>query len=906
MPVYFIFFSTKAQSYSNKGTDFWTGYGMHASMFNPDGTVTSTGGEQEMVLYFTANRGANIKVEIPSTGWSRNYTIKAGGGSAVSDPIPKTGTDDSRIVGEGISNKGIHITSDIPVAAFCHIYEKTGSATTLLVPTDILGQDYYSLNFTQASKENYAYSFAFVVATEDSTTVEITPSVNTILHPKNVAFTQMLQKGEIYNIMGALTGQSGGVYNGEDLTGTRIRTIVPGKSACKKIAVFCGSGKTIISCTPGAYTSDNLFQQMYPSDAWGNRFFSAPTVGMPNNIFRVLVKSPTTVVRVNGNPLSGLINGRYYEFQSKKPCNIISDQDILIAKYITSGGQCGNTLSTGDPDMIYLLPVSQSISSAKVISPSSSGITSHYINIVISTYDTAFFQLDGVFKGGSFQPFSPGSKFSHAEFKVSPGVHEILSDSGFNAIAYGYGPEESYGYSVGFNLRHLLNFLSIQNPYGPANSIPQTCRNTPFKLAVNLVFKPRDMVWDLSGNPGLSPNDSVIINNAVPDSVIKFDGERYYRYTLPGVYTFSDTGKLEIKLNTYFPTQDGCTAHYQIVYDIDVREHPIADWKLNYDKCSNDTLFFKDTSITFTNKAVAWLWNFGDGTTDSVDKPVKKYANYGDYDVALRTITDIGCYADTIKPISLSPYPVADFTAQPNCEKSPVIFTDLSTISWGSITSWFWDFGDKQTSDVQNPPTKIYAVGGPYQVKLTVSNKNGCISDTTKNLIIYPYPTITIYADTFVYQGNSLQLKPLYTGNNLQYKWSPPTYLSSDAVPFPITTPNEDITYHLTVTGDGQCVTEKDIFIDVIQVLTIPNAFSPNGDGINDKWRITNLDFYPTAEVSVFNRYGQSVFYSTNYASNPWDGNFKGKPVPVGTYYYIVNPKNKYLVQKTGYIVVLR
>jgi gliding motility-associated-like protein len=71
----------------------------------------------------------------------------------------------------------------------------------------------------------------------------------------------------------------------------------------------------------------------------------------------------------------------------------------------------------------------------------------------------------------------------------------------------------------------------------------------------------------------------------------------------------------------------------------------------------------------------------------------------------------------------------------------------------------------------------------------------------------------------------------------------------------------------------------------------IPNAFSPNGDGINDTWHIKYLESYPGATIEVFNRYGQRVFSSTGY-DREWDGTADGKPLPVGTYYYIVNPKN--------------
>jgi len=71
----------------------------------------------------------------------------------------------------------------------------------------------------------------------------------------------------------------------------------------------------------------------------------------------------------------------------------------------------------------------------------------------------------------------------------------------------------------------------------------------------------------------------------------------------------------------------------------------------------------------------------------------------------------------------------------------------------------------------------------------------------------------------------------------------------------------------------------------------ISNAFSPNGDGINDVWVLRFLQDYPNATVQIVNRYGQVVFLSTGY-SQPWDGKYRGQDLPIGTYYYLINLRN--------------
>ena len=121
----------------------------------------------------------------------------------------------------------------------------------------------------------------------------------------------------------------------------------------------------------------------------------------------------------------------------------------------------------------------------------------------------------------------------------------------------------------------------------------------------------------------------------------------------------------------------------------------------------------------------------------------------------------------------------------------------------------------------------------------------------------------------------------------------------------PVVTPDHDYTYKLNVSSAMGCGTASDsVFIRVYKKITIPNVFSPNGDGINDTWNILQLNTYPEADLSVFNRYGQKVYESAGYA-NQWDGKLKGKHLPLGTYYYIIDLKNG-LKPFSGWVMILK
>jgi hypothetical protein len=343
-----------SQDYSNKGNDFWLGYGYHVSMAgNP-----ANGGSQDMILYFTSDKNANVKVEIPAVGYSATYTVTANQ-VTLSNPLPKAGAQDSRINTTGLLKRGIHITSDVPIVAYAHIYNASISGATLLFPTNTLGKEYYSVNYTQQSNANDANSFFFVVATEDNTTIEITPSaanVNGLTPGVATTIPITLNQGDVYSVFGTVSGTKG-----TDLTGSKVRSIsTAGSVGCKKIAVFSGAGKMSIGST-GNGSADNLIAQSLPAVAWGKKYLTVPTGFQPNNYYRICVTNPNTVVKLNGSiiPTSKLINGFYYEFFNGNfngvnattnpaiPNVIEADLPIMVAQYCTTQAVDGNP--TGNP-----------------------------------------------------------------------------------------------------------------------------------------------------------------------------------------------------------------------------------------------------------------------------------------------------------------------------------------------------------------------------------------------------------------------------------------------------------------------------------------------------------------------------------------------------------------------------
>jgi gliding motility-associated-like protein len=113
------------------------------------------------------------------------------------------------------------------------------------------------------------------------------------------------------------------------------------------------------------------------------------------------------------------------------------------------------------------------------------------------------------------------------------------------------------------------------------------------------------------------------------------------------------------------------------------------------------------------------------------------------------------------------------------------------------------------------------------------------------------------------------------------FYWSPSSFMNSPTVLTPTVNPSDTITYTLyVIPGQGCPAVSDDVFVFVYKNLVIPNAFSPNGDGINDTWIIKGLETYPEAVFRVYSRNGMLVFQS-KANSIAWDGTYLGKPVTI-------------------------
>jgi gliding motility-associated-like protein len=134
-------------------------------------------------------------------------------------------------------------------------------------------------------------------------------------------------------------------------------------------------------------------------------------------------------------------------------------------------------------------------------------------------------------------------------------------------------------------------------------------------------------------------------------------------------------------------------------------------------------------------------------------------------------------------------------------------------------------------------------------------------------------------------KGNTVQLLTQSSEPISRYLWAPPTALSETDIASPEASPLETTPYQMTAVSVNGCVATFQVLVEVTEPMYIPSAFSPNADGLNDAWVIPNISSFPQAEVSVYSRWGELIFFSKGY-NQPWDGTYHQETVQTGVYTY--------------------
>ena len=839
-----ISFTSWSQNISNKGKDFWVGYGHHQFM------ETSTDNSQNMTIYLSVEGlpagvpYATVTIVIDSSGftpalwWKRVYQIPAytvvsidniatpaasfSPAAALSwGPMPKGPTNaaasntstsfDCRLYsdpcpagtgGFGVfRKKGVHITSDYDIVAYSHIYGSVSSGATMLLPTNSWGYSYTTINSRQADATG-AYNFFYVIANEDNTRVKITGSAA----PRNngactftpptagTPFYVDLNKGQIYQYV----GQADAAGNGVQLTASKVESVPNAFGECKKIAVFAGSSRTSGENHGGCTSSsrDNDMQQCFPEHTWGKNYATTPFAsassgtnispsGFRGTSYKIISKDTGTVVRINNGAAISVPVGSFYQFTNSTPTYIEANKPVMVGQFMFSGN-CGGGL--GDPAVIYLSPIEQAIPRVGFYRNTKEAITVNFVSLIVPDSGLTNLRIDGALNpwGGNSSvtnhPFLPGYKVVVKGWPSARTQTLISSNARFNAITYGVGGAESYGYSGG---AYFNNISGKGGQYNVNDTItnPDSIRKTnhPFvysgsatKMRILASFKPIRISWVLSRSIDTNTvsiirlSDGALNRDTTDLLPIPIDSTQFpagsgkytdFKYEIPGTYKFVKKNPTNNIIDSiYVPVvlfslpetgiPASCTGTGGALGDtvwilFQVYPSPITGYTYLPPPCAgqNATFIGLDSSLNnppFKYKAIKWTWSFNGGPY-IIGKTQSVILNKGLNTVRLITILQNGGIDTINRTVFVDTSSVKFGLSSPAvCLGQPITVTD-STISTLPKDSCYWDFGDgtKIYDRTCSPQTHTYTAIGTYLIKhALVITGSTCPPDTARKTVL--------------------------------------------------------------------------------------------------------------------------------------------------------------------------
>lgn len=363
--------------------------------------------------------------------------------------------------------------------------------------------------------------------------------------------------------------------------------------------------------------------------------------------------------------------------------------------------------------------------------------------------------------------------------------------------------------------------------------------------------------------------------------------EVHCQLSLPGTYTYRILTARGSNINSV-----NCRVASNVITII-VNENPGPEASSNNPSCNGDLL-----QLTAESGGISYTWTGPDGFSSNLRNPavgqITSAAN-GYYRVTM--VSSGLCTGIDSVYIEVNEKPRADAGEDVSiCEGT----TTLLNGSGGNIYSW--SPGITLSDSAAAAP-----VAAPTDSTLFVLTvKNGECADQDSVMVnVWKRPFADAGNDLKIYEGSVVKLSGKASGTGVTWYWTPDENISETGVLSPEVSPVADATYTLHVQSPFGCGESTDVvFVRVYKKVTVPNVFSPNGDGINDTWRITNLITYPESRMIVFNRYGQVVYCSSGY-NDEWDGTISGSPLPVGTYFFEIDLQTG-LENPSGWIAILR
>lgn len=319
---------------------------------------------------------------------------------------------------------------------------------------------------------------------------------------------------------------------------------------------------------------------------------------------------------------------------------------------------------------------------------------------------------------------------------------------------------------------------------------------------------------------------------------------------------------------------------------------PIAKFYYEGD-CVPDSILFNDTSSISVLPITKRTWVFDGTEYSSLPLPTKyHYTTSGPHDVSYVITNDVGCSDTAQSSIPFTVKPILNIAysgSMPLClgDSIEVNISGADTITW--------------IHDGNNQSIRNFYGKGWYRI----AGKTGiCTALDSIFVQAFPPSRINAYNDTTIYRGTTAKL---WTDGIKDFKWSPNKWINSDTVKIVTARPLDTMVYTVSTKDTNGCESSDSVKVKVIDppLVRIPNIITPNDDGENEFWDLTELKDYWLYDITLSDRQGKRIYYTQNY-QNDWKAlDIDGGQLPVGVYFYYM--KNRYTGEEyRGFIQVIR
>lgn len=369
-------------------------------------------------------------------------------------------------------------------------------------------------------------------------------------------------------------------------------------------------------------------------------------------------------------------------------------------------------------------------------------------------------------------------------------------------------------------------------------------------------------------------------------------------------HIYATQGTYVIRLD--YHVRPGCVI---TVFDTVDLNHPlsIAFTTPSNTLCLGNAMSFINGSV---GRALTYYWSFGDGTSSTATDPTHVYSSTGVYKAELLITDSIGCQLTAQTFIRVVGIDVkAAFEDTTVCLRMPMeIKTSVRVIPINS-TGVTYSWAPMSGLSAYNVPNPMFSGVGDFTYTVTATDDSfGCPDNAV--VVIHSMPPLMLFnvtANATIGQGGSIQLN---ADGAFVYRWLPDDGTLDNAnINNPVATPTDSVTvytvYAMSVYG---CKDTAQVIVKMDQTVTdvIPNAFSPNGDGLNDIFRMSNMRFQKLVDFRIFNRWGVEVFQTADRRKG-WDGTYMGIPQDVGVYYYniiVAHPDGQQKTYKGNFTLI--